>query len=64
MDPDFRAATADPKHEVRARVDSGETANPYVLEDPEDGKLALLVDERVIREDCEVDLQLRRPGLS
>jgi hypothetical protein len=41
-----------------------EPDDPYVLEDPQDRELALLIDQRVIGEDREIDLQLRRPGSS
>jgi hypothetical protein len=43
---------------------SGESGDPHVLEDAQDRELALLVDERVVGDDREIDLQLRRPGSS
>jgi hypothetical protein len=36
--------------------------DPHVLENAEDRKLALLVDQGVVSQDREVDLQLRTPG--
>jgi hypothetical protein len=42
----------------------GKFADPDVLEDPENGELALLVDQSVVREDREIDVQLRSPGSS
>jgi len=44
-----------------SRVDGGKAADPHVLEDAEDGKLALLVDQGVIGDNRKIDLQLRRP---
>jgi hypothetical protein len=41
-----------------------ELADPDVLKDPEDGEFALLVDQRVVRQDREIDVQLRSPGSS
>jgi len=35
------------------------SADPYVLENAQNGQLALLVDESVVREDREIDLQVR-----
>jgi hypothetical protein len=36
-----------------------ESADPYMLKNAQDGQLALLVDESVVREDREIDLQVR-----
>jgi hypothetical protein len=47
-----------------ARMYRRKFAHPDVLEDAENRKLALLIDEGVIREDCKVDVQLRLPGSS
>jgi hypothetical protein len=43
-------------------MDGGKLAHPHVLKDAENRELALLIDERVIGEDGEIDLQLRPPG--
>ncbi len=62
MPPDLGASAADPQHQMRARMQGGKFADPDVLEDPEDGELALLVDQGVVRQDREIDVQLRSPG--
>jgi hypothetical protein len=59
--PDLRAAAAHPQYKVRAGVHRGKLADPDVLEDPEDGELALLVDQCIVRQDREIDVQLRSP---
>jgi hypothetical protein len=59
--PDLRATASDPQHQVGSRVDGGKAADPYMLEDAEDGELALLVDQGVIGDNRKIDLQLRRP---
>ena len=59
--PYLGAAAPDPQHQMSSRVHGGKPADPDVLEDAEDGQLALLVDQGVIGDDREVDLQLRRP---
>src|SRR5439155_23677370 len=38
------------------RVHGGKLLHPDVLEDPEDGELARLIDERVVRDDGEVEV--------
>jgi hypothetical protein len=40
----------------------GEAGDPDVLEEPQHGQLALLVDQGVIGEDGEIEMQVRRPG--
>jgi hypothetical protein len=47
---EFRAAPLQAHHEVEPWVDDGEALHPDVLEDPHDGELAVLVDERVVTE--------------
>jgi hypothetical protein len=64
MHPDLGAAPPDPKHKMSAGMDGRESGYPDVLEDAENRKLALLVDEGVIRQDREIDLQVRIPGPS
>lgn len=64
MYPDLGATPAHPEDEVRPRMHGWEGDDPYVLEDPQDRELALLVDQRVVGEDREIDLQVRRPGSS
>ena len=61
---DLGSATPYPQDQMRPRMHSWEPGDPYVLEDAQDRELALLVDERVVGDDREIDLQLRRPGSS
>jgi hypothetical protein len=57
VDPDLRPPPPHPQHEMRARMDRGEIGDPDVLEHAQDGELPLLVDERVIGENGEVEAQ-------
>ena len=59
---DFRAAPPHPKHQVGPGMHRRKPTDPNVLEDAEDRKLALLVDQGVVSQDRKVDLQLRTPG--
>jgi hypothetical protein len=43
-------------------ADRGELGEPDVLEDPQDAELSLLIDQGVIRDQGEVEMQLRTPG--
>jgi hypothetical protein len=64
MRPDLGAASAHAQHQVRARVHRRELLDPDVLEDAQHAELPLLVDQRVVGDDREVDLQLMPPGSS
>jgi len=44
---------------VRAGMHGRKSADPYMLKNAQNGQLALLVDESVVREDREIDLQVR-----
>ena len=46
-----------PEHEVGSRTHRREARQPDVLEDAEDAELALLVDEGVVGDECEVEMQ-------
>ncbi len=59
---DFCAASPHPKHQVGPGMDRRKPTDPHMLENAEDRKLALLVDQGVVSQDREVDLQLRTPG--
>jgi hypothetical protein len=59
---DFGPASPDPEDQVGPGMHRGEAGNPDVLEEPQHGELALLVDQGVIGEDSEVEMQVRRPG--
>jgi hypothetical protein len=59
--PNLRAATPYSQHQMGSRMHGRKPADPYVLEDAENGELALLVDQGVISDDRKVYLQLRRP---
>jgi hypothetical protein len=61
---DLGPAPAHPEHQVRARMDGGEGGDPDVLEQAQDRKLALLVDQGVIGEDREIEKQVTAPGWS
>src|SRR3989442_8604658 len=47
------------QHEVQPRVHRRELLDPDVLEDAEHGELARLIDERVVRDDGEVEVHAR-----
>jgi hypothetical protein len=54
---DLGAASSNPKHEMGARVDRGKVREPDVLKHAEHAELALLVDQGVVRDDCEIEVQ-------
>jgi hypothetical protein len=60
--PDLGAAAAHPEHEVGARVHGGELLHPHVLEHSQHAELAVLVYQRVVGDDSEINLQRVRPG--
>jgi hypothetical protein len=60
--PDLITLRPQPHHEVGARVHRRKPAYPDVPEDAKHRQLALLVEEGVVREDREVDVQVRSPG--
>jgi hypothetical protein len=47
---------------VGAGADRREAGNPHVLKDAQHAELALLVDQGVVRDDGEVEMQVRPPG--
>jgi hypothetical protein len=47
---------------VGAGVDGGELLHPHVLEHPQHAELAMLVNQRVVRDDREINLQRVSPG--
>jgi hypothetical protein len=51
-----------PEHQVGAGMHRREAGHPDVLEQPQHGQLALLVNQRVIGQDREIEIQLRPPG--
>jgi hypothetical protein len=57
MRADLGTPPAHPEHQVGARMHGGELRDPDVLEEAEDRELAVLVDQRVIREDREIEQQ-------
>ena len=61
---DLGAPTAHAEHEEGARVHRRKAGHEHVLEDPDDAQLPLLVQQRVIGDDGEVDVQVTRPGSS
>jgi hypothetical protein len=58
---DLGPAAPHPDYQVGARVHRREALDPDMLEDSQYAQLAVLVDERVVGQDCEVDLQLSSP---
>src|SRR5205814_9152832 len=56
---DLGALPLEPQHEVQPGVHGGKLLHPDVLEDPEDGELARLIDERVVRDDGKVEVHAR-----
>jgi hypothetical protein len=54
---DLGAASSNAKHEMRAGVDRGKVREPDVLKHAEHAELALLVDQGIVRDDCEIEVQ-------
>lgn len=59
---DLRTPAPDPEDEVGPGVHGREGPHPHVLENAEYGQLALLVDQGVVRENREIEAQVRPPG--
>jgi hypothetical protein len=59
---DLGAPAAEPEHQVGAGMNGGEVGYPDMLEQPQDRKLALLIDEGVVGQDREIEEQVRPPG--
>jgi hypothetical protein len=57
VDADLGAPAADPQHQVGARVHRREVREPDVLKHTEHAKLALLIDQGVVRNDREIEMQ-------
>ena len=55
--PDLGAPAAHPEHQMRARMHGRELWHPDVLEQPQHGELALLVDQGVVGENREIEEQ-------
>jgi hypothetical protein len=45
-------------------TDGRKVGEPHVLEDAQHAQLALLIDQRVVRDEREVEVQLKPPGSS
>src|SRR6266699_925438 len=54
---DLGALSFEAQHQVQARVHGGELLHPDVLENPQDGELARLIDDGVVGDDGEVEMQ-------
>src|SRR2546430_14740635 len=52
---DLRTLPFEAEHQVQARVHGGKRLHPDLLEDPPDGELSRLSDERIVRDDGEGD---------
>jgi hypothetical protein len=61
VEPDLGPLPADSQDQVGARMHRGKPGYPDVLKQPEDGQFALLIDQGVIRENGEIEVQLRPP---
>jgi hypothetical protein len=59
---DLGALPPDPEYQVGAGMDRREARDPDVLEESQHGQLALLVNQRVVGQDREIEEQLRPPG--
>ena len=57
VDADLRAPPPHPQHEMGPRMDRRELGDPDMLEDPQDRKLSLLIDEGVVGKNREVESQ-------
>jgi hypothetical protein len=58
---DLGATAPNPKDQVGPRVYRREVRQPDMLEHAEHAELTLLIDEGVVRNDGEIEMQLRRP---
>ena len=59
---DLRATAAYPEDQVGPRMHRRKPRYPDVLEQTQDGELALLVDQGIVGENREVENQVRIPG--
>ena len=57
MNTDLGAPPANPEHQVSPGIYRREIGEPDVLKHAEHAELALLVDQGVVRDDCEVEVQ-------
>ena len=57
VNPDLSPPTADPEHQVGARIHRGKVGQPDVLEHAEHAELALLIDQGVVGDDREIEMQ-------
>jgi hypothetical protein len=57
MHTDLGAPPPNPEHQVSARIHCREVGEPDMLEHAEHTELALLIDQGVIRDDCEIEVQ-------
>lgn len=58
---DLRPPPAHSEHEVGTGMDRRKAGHPDVLEEAQHRELALLIDQRVVGEDGEIEMQLRSP---
>jgi hypothetical protein len=61
VDADLGAPTADPEHQVSARVYRGKVGQPDMLEHAEHAELSLLVDQGIIGDNRKIEMQLSGP---
>ena len=54
---DLGALPLEAEYQVQAGVHGGELLHPDVLEDPQHGQLARLIDDRVVGDDGEIEVQ-------
>ena len=57
VDSDLGAPAANPKHQVGAGIYRGKVGEPDVLKHAEHAELALLIDQGVVGDDCEIEVQ-------
>jgi len=57
MNANFGAPSPNPEHQVSPGIYRREIGEPDVLKHAEHAELALLVDQGVVRDDCEVEVQ-------
>jgi hypothetical protein len=58
MDSDLGPAPAHPEHQMSSRINRREVGQPDMLKHAQDAELALLIDQGVIGNNCEVEVQL------
>ena len=57
MRSDFGAAPPDSEHQVGSGMNGRKRGHPHVLEQSQNGELALLIDKGVVGEDGEIEVQ-------